>query len=85
MLPIMKLNAIFTYVEQLFTRSVFAIMAVKNLKYPPRNIKDMLKQLSTVPQCVTEYWKSAARAGANIALAHAKSYFPELDLVALKE
>ena len=48
-LPIVKLKTIFTYIEQLFTGSIYSIMAMKNLKHPPRNIKDMLKQLSTVP------------------------------------
>ena len=68
----------------MFTGSVYSIMAVKNLKHPPRSIKDMLKKFSTVPQWVIETRKSAARVGANMALARAKAYLPELDVELLK-
>ena len=44
----------------------------------------MLKQLSTMPQWVTETQKLAARGGANMALARAKAYLPELDVELLK-
>ena len=44
----------------------------------------MLKQLSTMPQWVTETRKSAARGGASMALARAKAYLPELDVELLK-
>ena len=83
-LPIVKLKTIFTYVEQLFTGSVYSILAVKNLKHPPRSIKDMLKQLSTMPQWVIETRKATAHVGANMALARAKVYLPELDVELLK-
>lgn len=58
-------------------------MAVKNLEQPPKRLKDMLNQLSTIARWVQEFGRSAARLGANLALARAKAYLPALDVGAV--
>ncbi|KAE8789349.1 hypothetical protein D1007_36443 [Hordeum vulgare] len=42
----------------------------------------MIKQLSAVPQWIEEFKREVTRMGANMALARAKDYVPELDLEA---
>jgi hypothetical protein len=66
--PRVKLKAVYTFLEQLYAGSLFTIMIVMGHKEPPRVIRDVLKQLSTVPAQIEELKKSAARAGAMLSL-----------------
>ena len=45
----LKLKAIYTFAEQLYTRGVLSIKAVMGNKEPVRTIKQMLSYLSTLP------------------------------------
>ena len=74
-----KLKAIYTYLEQLYTWVSYAIMAVKSATRPPQLIKDMLNDLSTVPQWIQELKKSTARASTGMVLACEKAFLPEMD------
>jgi hypothetical protein len=78
-LPLVKLKAVYTFLEQLYIGGSRCIMAVKNTKAPPQHIMDMLKEISVVPQCFQELKKAAYHHGALTALARAKAYAPELD------
>ena len=77
--PLVKLKAVYTFVEQLYIGCSRCIMAVKNTKTPPQLIADMLKELSVVPKWFEELKKAACRTGALTVLARAKAYVPELD------
>ena len=66
---LMKLKAIYTYVEQLYTDGAYAIMAANKAATPPPRIKDMLNELSTVPQWIQELVKLATRTGTTMVLA----------------
>lgn len=46
---------------------------------PPQFIRDVLKQLSTIPKQIEELKRSAARMGAMMALSRAKAYVPDMD------
>ena len=54
-------------------------MTVKNTTTPPPRIKDMLMDLSTVPQRIQELKKSTAHAQAGLALARAKDFLLEME------
>ena len=54
-------------------------MSVMGHKEPPRFIRDVLKQLSTIPGQIEELKKSAARAGAMLSLSRAKAYVLDMD------
>ena len=77
--PLVKLKAIYTFVEQLYIGGSRCIMAAKNTKAPPQLIADLLKKLSVVPKWFEEWEKAACRTGALMVLARAKAYVPELD------
>lgn len=77
--PRVKLKAVYTFLEQLYAGSLFTIMSVMGHKEPPRFIRDVLKQLSTMPGQIEELKKSAARAGAMISLSRVKAYVPDMD------
>lgn len=76
--PLVKLKALYKFLEQLYVGGSYCVIAMKNTKARPRFIKDMLKELSMVPEWIKELKKSACRQGALTALARAKAYFPEL-------
>lgn len=42
-LPLVKLKAIYKFLEQLYVGGLYCIIAVKNTKAPPHYIMDMLK------------------------------------------
>jgi hypothetical protein len=77
--PYVKLKAVYTFLEQLYAGSLFTIMSVMGHKEPPRFIRDVLKQLSTVPAQIEELKRSAARSGAMLALSRAKAFMPDMD------
>jgi hypothetical protein len=74
-----KFKATYTYVEQLYTGGVYAIMAADKKATPPPRIKDMLNELSIVSQWIQELVKSVARARIGMVLAHAKAFLPKMD------
>ena len=84
-LPLVKLKAVYKFLEQLYVGGAYCVMAVKNTKAPPQYIMDMLKELSTVPQCIQELKKSASRQGSMYALSRAKAYLPEMELALLTD
>jgi hypothetical protein len=77
--PRVKLKAVYTFLEQPYAGSLFTIMSVMGHKEPPHFIRDVLKQLSTIPGQIEELKKSAARAGAMLSLSRAKAYVPDMD------
>ena len=77
--PLVKLKAVYTFVEQLYIGGSRCIMAAKNTTSPPQLIADMLKELSVVPRWFEDWKKACCRSGALTALARAKAYVPELD------
>ena len=80
---LIKLKAVYTLVEQLYSGSqrASAVVALSNL--PPRILQDVLKHLSVLPQRIPDSRLSSARAGAVAALSRAKAWLPELDLADL--
>ena len=76
---LVKLKAVYTLVEQLYTGSqrVLAIVAFSN--EVPTLLVDLLKKLSMLPQQFHELRWLAARAGVVNALSWAKACLPELD------
>ena len=65
--------------EQLYTSTQRTIAAITHSKEPPSLLKDVLNQLSVLPQRIAEIKRSSARAGAITALSRAKAWQPELD------
>ena len=74
----LKLKAIYTFDEQLYTRGVLTIKAVMGSKEPVRTIKHMLGFLSTLPPQIEELKRSAARKGVLNTLSRCLAYAPEL-------
>ena len=77
--PLVKLKAVYTFLEQLYAGSLFTIKAVMGGKEPPQFIRDVLKQLPTIPKQLEEWKKSVARAGAIMSLSRDKDYLSEMD------
>ena len=76
---LIKLKAIYTLVEQLYTGSHRALATVALSNEVPTLLADVLRKLSVLPQRFNELRRSAARAGAVNALSQAKAWLPELD------
>ena len=76
---LVKLKVAYTLVEQLYSGTQCTIAAITHTKEPPSLLKDVLNQLSVLPQRVTKIKRSSARAGAITALSRAKAWQPELD------
>ena len=76
---LIKLKAVYTLVEQLYTGSqrALAMMALSN--EVPTLLAEVLKKLSVLPQWFNELRQSAARTGVVHALSRAKAWLPELD------
>ena len=70
----------YTFLEQLYAGSLFTIMSVMRHKEPPKYIRDVFNQLSTVPKYIEELKKSAARSASMLSLSRAKAYVPDMDL-----
>ena len=77
---LIKLKAIYTLVEQLYTGSQRALATVALSNKVPTLLADVLKRLSVLPQRFNELRRSSARAGAVAALSRAKAWLSELDL-----
>src|SRR3954469_24244101 len=76
---LIKLKAVYTLVEQLYTGSQRALAVVALSNDIPHLLADMLKRLAVLPQWVQELRRASARAGAIAALSRAKAWIPELD------
>src|SRR3954467_8876915 len=76
---LIKLKAVYTLVEQLYTGSQRAFAVVDLSNDIPHLLADMLKRLAVLPQRVQELRRASARAGAIAALSRAKAWIPELD------
>ena len=74
-----KLKVAYTLIEQLYTGAQRIICTVSHNKPPPTLIKETLERLSMMPARFEELKRSAARAGALIALTWAKAWVPDLD------
>src|SRR3954467_1185592 len=77
----MKLKAVYTLVEQLYTGAQPTITVASHNNPAPTLIQDTLKRLSMLPARIEELKKSAARTGAINALIRAKAWVPDFDPV----
>ena len=77
----MKLKAAYTLIEQLYTGAQRVICATCYDNAAPTLIKDTLARLSMTPAKIEEVKRSAARAGALLALTRAKAWIADLDPV----
>src|SRR3954470_262557 len=77
----MKLKAVYTLVEQLYTGAQRIITVASHNNPAPTLIQDTLKRLSMLPARIGELKKSAARTGAIVALIRAKAWVPDFDPV----
>ena len=76
---LVKLKAVYTLVEQLYTRAQRALATVALSTKAPTLLVDVLKKLSMLPQRFNELKRSFVRAGVVAALSRAKAWLPELD------
>ena len=76
-----KLKAAYTLIEQLYTGAQRVICETSYDNATPTLIKDTLAKLSTTPTEIEEVKRSAARAGALLALTRAKAWIADLDPV----
>ncbi|KAI4987348.1 hypothetical protein ZWY2020_020148 [Hordeum vulgare] len=74
----LKLKAIYTFTEQLYTGGLLMIKAVMGSKEAVRTIKHMLGYLSTFPPQIEELKRSAARKGVLNTVSRCLAYAPEL-------
>ena len=77
----MKLKAAYTLIEQLYIGAQRVICAASYNNLDPTLIKDTLARLSVTPAQIEEVKRSAARAGALLALTRAKAWIADLDPV----
>src|SRR5215216_5647497 len=75
-----KLKAVYTLVEQLYTGTQRVLATLYPTNRAPTLLSDVLKKLSVLPARIDEMKRSSARAGAMTALSRAKAWLPELDL-----
>ena len=76
---LIKLKAVYTFVEQLYTGSQRALAMVALSNEVSTRLVEVLKKLSVLPQRFNELRRSAARAGSVNTLSWAKAWLPELD------
>ena len=76
---LVKLKAVYTLVEQLYTGAQCALTTISPTNQAPTLLIDVLKKLSVLPARIDEMKRSSARAGAVTALSRAKAWLPELD------
>ena len=76
---LVKLKAVYTLVEQLYTGSQRALAVVALSNTTPHLLQDVLKCLTVLPQWIQDLRQASARAGAVAALSRAKAWIPELD------
>ena len=75
----MKLKAVYTLVEQLYTGAQRTLATISPANQGPNLLSDVLKKLSIFPTRIQEIKWLCARAGAVTALSRAKAWVPELD------
>ena len=75
----MKLKAVYTLVEQLYTGTQRTLATISPTNQGPNMLSDVLKKLAILPTRIQEIKRSCARAGAVTALSHAKAWVRELD------
>ena len=75
----MKLKAVYTLIEQLSTGAQRVIYVASYNRPAPALIKYTLAKLSMTPAQIEEMKRSAARAGALLALTRAKAWIADLD------
>ena len=80
---LIKLKAVYTLAEQLYSGSQRALAVVALSNTPPCLLQDVLKHLAVLPQWIKDLRQASARAGAVAALSRAKAWVPELDLADL--
>ena len=76
---LIKLKAVYTLVEQLYTGSQCALSIVALSTPHPRLLQEVLKSLAFLPQRIQDLRRASSRAGAVAALSRAKAWLPELD------
>ena len=76
---LVKLKAVYTLVEQLYTGAQRALAASSPTSQAPTLLIDVLKKLPMLPSRFEEMKRSSARVGAVTALSRAKAWVPELD------
>ena len=77
---LVKLKAVYTLDEQLYTGTQCALATISPTNQAPTLLSDVLKKLSVLPKRTNEMKRSSARAGAVTALSQAKAWLAELDL-----
>ena len=77
----MKLKAAYTLLEQIYAGAQHVVCAGSYDNPAPTQIKDTLARLSMVPTQIEEVKRSAARAGALLALTRTKAWIADLDPV----
>ena len=80
---LIKLKAVYTLVEQLYSGSQRALAVVALSNTPPRLLQDVLKHLAVLTQRIQDLRRASARARAVATLSQAKAWMPELDLADL--
>ena len=75
----MKLKAVYTLVEQLYTGAQRTLATISPANQGPNLLSDVLKIFSILPTRIQEIKRSCARAGVVTALSRAKAWVPELD------
>ena len=76
---LVKLKAVYTLVEQLYTGAQRALATISPTNQAPTLLIDVLKKLSVLPARMDEMKRSSARVGVVTALSRAKAWLPELD------
>ena len=76
---LVKLKAIYTLVEQLYTGAQHALATISPTNQAPTLLIDVLKKLSVLPARIDEMKQSSARVCAVTALSRVKAWVPELD------
>ena len=76
---LIKLKAVYTLLEQLYSGSQRALAVVALSNPSPRLLQDALKGLVVLPQRIQDLRRASSRAGAVAALSRAKAWLPELD------
>ena len=75
----MKLKAVYTLVEQLYTGAQRTLATISPTNQGPNLLSDVLKKLPILPTIFQEIKRSCARAGAVTTLSRAKAGVPKLD------
>ena len=71
---LIKLKAVYTLVEQLYTGAQRTIATISPTTQPPSLLNDVVRKLSVLPTIIDKIKWSAARAGAITALSRAKAW-----------